>query len=438
MDTEHQPLLPTMPDLSSEPAADSDPTDAPARLLRPDRHQHRLEDICLDTLVPADHRVRMIWAFVERQDFSGPERRIKSRAGRAGAPAIDPKILLALWLLATTQGVGSARELDRLCQEHVAYRWLCGGVGVNYHTLSDWRVEQGDFLDDLLTEIVTSLCAAGIVDPKEIMQDGTKTRASAGAGSFRSREGLEKLREEVKGHIQRVKTQDPELTERVRAARERAAQERLERVEAALKVMPELEAIKKTANKKKRAVAARASTTDADARKMRMADGGTRPAYNVQFATDSKGRAIVGVNVVQSSSDNGQREAMRKQVEERTGVTVKSHVTDGAYFSKEGVEREEAAGVAVVMPLPTNANKQKRAADEKDGPGMRAWYQRMATPEAEALLKRRFGVAETPNAEMKTYRGMDRMLVRGIKKVRSVVLLGAVTYNLLHFWASLT
>ena len=415
--------------------------DGGARLLRPDRLQLVFEPVCLDELVPPEHRVRQVWAFAQRVNTDELEDRVRSRDGHSGAPAIPPRLLLALWLYACLDGVGSARELDRLCREHAAYRWLCGRVGVNYHTLSDFRAESGSFLDHLLTEMIAAMVKAGVVDGSTICQDGTKVRAAAGSSSFRREQTLGRLQEEARAHVQRVKAQtdDQELNARVRAARERAARERLERVNAAIESMKTMKEDKERKKAKpgyhdKSKSEPRASTTDADARKMKMSDGGTRPAYNVQLGTDAKSRAIVGVRVVTQGNDQGQSAGMRQHVEERTGVKVGEHITDGGYLSKGVIEAEEQAGVKCYIPLPKN-NKGEPATSPQpnDGPGVAQWRERMQTQEAKEKIKQRGGIAETPNGELKAQRGLDRMLVRGIEKVTAVMLLGAIVYNFTHF-----
>lgn len=402
-----------------------------------------LEDACLDAQLAPEHRARLVWAFVERADVSGLEGSVGSRGDRPGAPAIAPRLLLALWLYACLDGVGSARELARLCGEHVAYRWLCGRVGVNHHTLSDFRAGSGACLDTLLSDMIASLVKAGVVDGSTIFQDGTKVRAHAGSASFRREGTLEVLRAEAAAHVAAVKAQsgDQALSARVRGARERAAREREERVERALEAMRELKVVKERAVAKKgpgKVAQPRASTTDPDARVMKTRGGGRDAAYNVQLATDAASRAIVGVQVLQAGVDNGMSEAMRPEVERRTGVKVGVHVTDAGYLRKETVEREAAAGVQRIMPLPLNPGGVECVAHQPgDGPGVRAWRERMQTEEAKALMRKRSGVAETPHAELKACRAMDRVLVRGVKKVTAVVLLGAIVYNLMHFAGAL-
>jgi hypothetical protein len=338
-------------------------------------------------------------------------------------------------------GVGSSREVARLCNEHIAYRWLCGRVGVNYHTLSDFRGQSGSFLDRLLSDMIAVLVKAGVVDGSTIHQDGTKVRASAGSGSFRRESTLQRLRKEAAAHVKAVKAQadDQSLNARIHAARKRAALESQKRIEdalAALEQIKQAQATRKIGDR--RPAEPRASTTDPEARVMKTRSGAKDAAYNVQFATDGKSRAIVGVQVLQKGIDNGLSEAMRPEVERRTKIVVKTHVTDAGYLKKETVEREATAGVTRIMPLPTNPGGEPAVACQKsDGPGVRAWRKRMQTKEAKALLRERSGIAETPNAELKTYRAMDRLLVRGIEKATGVVLLGVIVYNLMHFATTL-
>lgn len=409
------------------------------RLLHPDRHQHVLEASCLDLQLCPEHRARQVWAFVERADVSGLEASVASRSGGPGAPAISPRLLLALWLYACLDGVGSARELERLCREHAAYRWLCGRVGVNHHTLSDFRGSMGACLDGLLTDMIAALMKAGVVDGSTICQDGTKVPASAGVGSFTGEKNLKRLRVRAARHVAAVKaqTEKTSIRTRARAARERAARERLERVDEALAALREIaqtRAQARTGGRNAHASGPRASKTDPEARIMKLGRGGKRAAYNVQFATDVASRAIVGVQVVQSGSDQGLSTQMRSEVERRTGVGVRTQIADAGYISKTAIESGEQAGVRQIIPLPVNNKGEICVRDQPgDGPGVRRWRARMQTPEAAALLQRRGGIAETPHAELKTLRGMDRLMVRGMDKATGVILLCAIVYNLVHF-----
>jgi len=391
----------------------------------------------LDEMLPADHQARTVWAVVEKLDLTPFQESLKARGSDPGRSATDPKLLVALWLYATVEGIGSGREIARLCECHDAFRWLCGGVPVNYHTLNDFRVGHEKALDDLFTEVVAVLTHKGVVSVKRISQDGTKVRANAGGGSFR-KEG--KLREHLaaaKAQVEAVKklADDARVSAVQRAAQERAAREREERITAALAELPKIQEDKiRSRDKKSMAKAPRASTTDPEARVMKMPDNGFRPAYNVQLAVDPGSRAIVGVDVVNARTDTKEAEPLREQVERRTGQKVEEHLVDGGYVQKDRIEQAEARGTKMYAPVP-KARKDPRAYEVKktDGPGVAAWRQRMASEEGKAIYSHRGSTVETVNADLKMFRGLSRMVVRGLNRVRCQVLWSALAYNLMHF-----
>src|SRR5882724_6143203 len=262
------------------------------RLRVPERSQIDTHWAALDDLIPDDHPIRAVWAFVLGLDLSALHEAIKAREGQPGHPPAAPELLMALWLWATIDGVGSARELDRLCRDHVVYRWLCGGVSMNYHSLSSFRIAHMAVLERLLAQGVASMAAAGLVSLDTLAQDGLRVRAGAGAGSFRRRARLGELHAAAQARVERLRAEvetNPTAGDRVqRAAKERGARERAARIAAAQERMKELEAERERREKtNKKEVAKqkepRASTTDADARVMKMADGGWRPAYNMQI-----------------------------------------------------------------------------------------------------------------------------------------------------------
>lgn len=424
------------------------------RLRIPHRSQVEMRLECLDDLIASDDPVRLIWDVTGNLDLSGFYAAVRSCEGHKGRDATDPRLLVALWLYAATEGIGSARELDRLCRSHRSYQWLCGGVSLNYHTLSDFRVNHGAALDALLTQIITALVSQDLVQVWRISQDGTRVRACAGASSFRRRSRLEKLLSETQAHVEelRARLEEPGelsgLSARQRAAQERAARERNQRLDKALSQLPELE---KKQRKLARKVAAkdkakklserRASTTDAEARVMKMSDGGYRPAFNVQLACDPQSRAIVGVEVSNSGVDTGQSEPMRAQVEKRTGQKVSEHLLDGGYLVHGEVERAAEEQVTLYVPPkpPRNCKTRESAYEPRpsDSAVLAAWRHRMGSPEGQDIYKLRGASIETINADLKTYRGLERLTVRGLAKVRCVALWSALAYNLLHFGPAL-
>src|ERR1700674_693925 len=215
------------------------------RVIGPDRVQLRWDMVDLDSQLPDDHRARLVWAFVEGLDLSEFYDRIKARDAVAGRPATDPRVVLAVWLYATLEGIGSARAIDRLCQQHAAYRWLCGGAPINHDLLATFRRENAAQLDRLLTQSVTALIAEKLITLEEVAIDGTKVRAHAGRGSMAKRKRLESLAKVVAERVAELRDElekDPGEPERRRKKRAlQAAEEGARRVERVQRKLVELE-----------------------------------------------------------------------------------------------------------------------------------------------------------------------------------------------------
>jgi len=404
------------------------------RVLMPNRAQVEWRASDLDSLLPEGHRARLVWAYVMQADLGRMYAGIKAVEGGCGRTPIAPEILFALWLYATVEGVGSARALARLTQDHDVYRWICGGVQVNYHTLSDFRTDHGDTLDSLLTDSVAALLAVKAITLKRVAQDGMRVRASAGAAAFRRRGTLEQHLEAAREHVATLKQQldaDPAaLSRRQQAARARAAREREERVRNALARLPELERIK--VNQGKKPEDARACTTEAEATIMKMGDGGFRPAYNAQLATDTQAQVIVGVDVVTVGSDMAQLEPMVEQVTERCGRSPEEWLVDGGFPAHDQLEAvADQTTVYAPVPKPKDAATDPYAPKPKDSEAIAAWRQRMGTAEAKCLYKDRAATAECVNALARN-RGLNQFRVRGTAKVRCVLLFHALAHNLLR------
>ncbi len=445
-------LLP-MPTPTAGPAlaAAGEPAAAP-RLRKANRFQVTMECRCPDELVPANHRVRVLWQVMQQQDWSAFWEPIKAREGIAGRDATDPCVLATLWLYATSRSIGSARELDRQCKESNPYKWILGGLTVNYHLLADFRVSHADALDSLFTDVLAVLVDKKAVSAEAIGQDGVRVRGAAGASSFRGEQRLQELHEQAKAHVAKLRAlvDDPAESAKTsagqKAARLRGAEEKQRRVEAALAELPELkrrqeETAKRAGNgergKKIREKKPRVSTTDPESRVMKMANGGFNPAVNVQVATDLQSRAIVGVEVSNEGSDSaGLAEPMRQQVEERTGQKVDAHTLDGGYLTNDDIERAFEQGVALHVPAKPARNAANRGKElepkPKDSPAIADWKQRMSSPEGRAMYKLRGSTNETANADLR-YRGLRQFAVRGLKKAKCVVLWCALAYNIALF-----
>jgi len=420
----------------TQPSATAEP--AP-RVLLAERNQIELRAVDLEATISLDHPARNVWAFVERLDLLALYGAIGSVEGRAGRAAIDPKILLALWLYATVDGVGSAREIERLTEAHDAYRWICGGVNVNHHTLSDFRCARVELLDEWLTHSVAGLLKQDLVKLERVAQDGMRVRASAGAASFRRRSTLERCLAQAQAQVQALKGEseaDPDASNRRRgAARERAALERQKRVAQALEQLAQVEEQKKkkpVAKKEhesdeqyKKRSEPRASSTDSEARVMKMGDGGFRPAYNVQFTTATDSQIIVGVDVNNIGSDLGQLSPMLDQVEQRYGERPAEWLVDGGYARHNDIEDADGRGITVYAPVPKpkDPSRDPYLARSDDSVAIAQWRERMGSDAAKEIYKQRAATAECVNA---IARG------RGLNKVKAVALWYALAHNLMR------
>jgi transposase/vacuolar-type H+-ATPase subunit H len=409
------------------------------RLREPKRDQIELRAVDIESLIGEDHPARVIWAYVAGLDLSELEDRIKARGDRPGHPATSPRLLLALWLVATSDGVGSARALERLCNSHDVYRWLCGGVSVNYHTLADFRTGCADLLDRLLTQHLAALAKAGLVDLDTLAQDGVRIRASAGAASFRREATLDRLLTTAKVVVEELKREvdvhSDASNQRIKAAKERAARERSERVKAAQKALGKIKQQRQEREEKrgngKKPKEPRASTTDADARVMKMADGGFRPGYNVQVASAAGEQIVVAVEVCNTGSDRGLMRPMLERLGARIGHFPKCHLVDGGFTSAQDIEWAHGEEIEVYCP-PT---KSKHGSDpylprRGDRAGVLAWRARMGSQAGKARYKLR-SICECIHARWRNW-NLRQLTVRGIEKVRAVVLCHALTNNILQ------
>jgi transposase len=420
-------------------------TDATVRVPRmrsPDRSQVDPNPRIIDDLIPLGHKARLIWELVKGLDMTALYDRIKAVKGHPGRPPIDVRVLTALWLYATTESTASARELCRRCYDCDPFKWIRGGVDVNYHTLSDFRTDHPQWLKKQVVTTIAAMRAEGLANLDSIGQDGMRVRASAGNASFKRAETLEQLLEEAEQHwddLQEEFEQETELSARQQAAQERAAREKIERLKQAQEEVKEV-ARQRERRKKGDGTSARTSTTDAESRRMKMGDGGFRPAYNVEFATDLNNLVIVGADVVNAGGDSGQMEPMVQRIEAEQSPLPEDaeYYVDGGFSNKEDIESVGRRGVTVFAPIKELKKQQQQgkdpyAAKPGDSPQVAAWRERMATNEAKEKYKQRCKT-EWPNAECRN-RGLQRFLVRGLAKVKSVVMWHVLLHNLFRMVA---
>jgi len=418
------------------------------RVIGPDRAQLRWDVVDLDSQLPDDHRARLVWAFVEGLDLSEFYDRIKARDAVAGRPATDPRVVLAVWLYATLEGIGSARAIDRLCQQHAAYRWLCGGAPINHDLLATFRRENAVLLDRLLTQSVTGLIAEKLITLEEMAIDGTKVRACAGRGSMSQRKRLESIEKAVAERIAELKSEldkDPGEPERRRKKRAlQAAEERARRVERArqkLAALTQEQAVRAKRHAKEEAEKGepKVSVSDPEVRVMRLADGAVAPAWNVQVATSNG--FIIGIDPTDRRNDSGLATGVVEQIAQRSNRVPQRLLADTRAMTQDDIVQLGEAHPALRVyspPAPQRlavkpeTERKRRWSRRREPPAVTAWRARMASEEGQETYRRR-KLTERAHGIIKN-RGMSRFLVHSREKVRAVCVLQALALNLC--WAN--
>ena len=406
------------------------------RTVEPERSQGWLFMRMPGADLPADHPVRVVAETVERLDLTAFTEAARAVEGRAGRPLTSPKLKLALWMYGLQQGIGEATEIARRCTQDEAFRWLAGGVEVSHDVLSEFLTGHRKELESVLTQVLGLLLHHGLLDLERLAQDGTRIRASASAPSFRRRNSLKRCREQARLHLKAVLAQgdDPEVSSRERAARESAARRFVTRMEQALTELDRREAedaSRKASDRSKDEL--RASTTDPEARVMKMADGGFRPAYNVQLAVagapEGGPRTIVGVQVTNRGNDAGSVGPMLDQVERRTGELPEKLLADGQHASVADIQACAERGVTPCMSVPTRmAPGTGRMANHS--PAVQSWRERMQSQEGATEARSRASLVENVNAQVKERYELQQFSVRGLDKVTCVALMVALAHNL--------
>ena len=401
------------------------------RVSRPVRNQGEILFAMPEDALPPEHPARVLWSVFEKLDLSPFLADARAFEGGSGRSTCCPRMLLTLWTYAISRGVGSAREIERLTESDAGYRWVVGDQRPARSTIARFRIEHLDALDELLTDILAALMQQGALSLDLVAVDGMRVRAAASAPSFRREASLEELREQAALHLLAVLAQkdDPTLSARHKAAREAKALDFQARVDSALTTVRELNEGRRVGQKP-----ARASTTDPEARVMKMGDGGFRPGMNVQFATagDALGgpRTIVAVAVTNIGSDMGALVPIVEQIERRTGELPGQVLADANHANHGAITAIEQRGVEVLVPV------NERTSKTSASPELAAWKQRMSTPEAQQTYRARASLCELTNANARRM-GMTQLLVRGIEKATSVALLTAITHDVLAHAAAL-
>lgn len=410
------------------------------RTREPVREQAEMLFCTLDDALGKGHPARLLWNAVESLTLDAFVARAKAVEGRQGRDLLSVKMLLTLWLYATSEGILRAREIERRLQKDVAFRWIAGGEKVGRTKLAAFRVEHRDALDQVMTDILATLMHKELLSLEMVAQDGTRVRASASAPSFRRLPSLEECRQQAALHVRAVLAynEDSDDSLQVQKAREAAARDYERRVTEAMGELKELQEERAQRHRSK-VEQTRVSTTDPEARVMKMADGGFRPAYNVQLATAGSAlggpRTIVGVRVTNTGSDAGSVGPMLEDIERRTGQLPKTLLADGNHADHASIREAARRGVKALIAVPDR--RHEPGPNAADDAALRAWRERMSTAEGQQTYRARASLCELPNAHLKTRFGFTGVVVRGLYKVTCVALMAAITHNLLAHGASL-
>jgi transposase len=350
MDAPCQPPLVDIPEQPCQPTVT--PLRGELKVKSVNRQQTTLAIIYVEELIAADHKARAVWELAGRMDLSRFSEALRTSQGCAGRPAWDPRLLVSLWVYAYSEGISSAREIERLMEWEPGMQWLGGLQVVNHHTLSDFRVEHKTALDELFTQMLALLSTEGLITLKPVMHDGTKIRAQAGGDTFRREKTLRQRVAEARAVVAAMGDPRAEAPakDRQRAARERAARERATRMEAALRELTELQAMKAGDEEK---AAVRVSLTEPEARMMKHGDNAIAPSYNAQITTDAEEKAIVGAHLSQCSSDAGSLMPALDEVVKNLQEKPAQAVVDGGFTNRDNIMQCAARQIDLVGSMPS-------------------------------------------------------------------------------------
>lgn len=361
------------------------------------RAQLTMAQIDVEHLIDEHHPGRGIWEVVQGLDVSRYESAIRSRRGEVGRAAWPPQLLIAVWLYGYSRGVTSARELERQMEYEPGLMWLTGMEVINHHTLSDFRMEHGEALTDLFAQILVVLSDAGLVKMQLVAHDGTKIRAQAGADSFRREASIREKLEAARRLVEEDPRAEGGGNQRERAAQQRARRERMKRAESALEELSKIQANLKDAEQKERA---RASGSEAEARRMKHGDNAIAPSYNAQISTDADSGVIVGVRLSQSADDSHELKAALAEIEKNMGRRPEQIVADGGYTNRETIQSMAESGIDFYGSLP-DAKERSEAAMKSHGidPKFAPHF---------FILRPETGTAECPAGKQMKYLGRNK------------------------------
>jgi len=407
------------------------------------RNQYEFQSLCLDDLIPKDHKVRIVWDFVSQMDLTSCLEYIHSFNYEAGRSSVDPKILLALWIYTIMDGNCSARKLEELCQRHDVYKWLCGGVSVNRTSLAEFRSKNPSKFDELLTKCLAAMVKSELICDSDFSQDGTRVKANAGFNSFRREGTLLEIQTEITKYIEELKAEEKTNPDSYDKKKVAFAEEKKNRVQAALRSLEAARSEKAINGKRNNNKVTeedlekvRASITDPDVRKMKMGDGGYRLAYNVQFATGLDSRVIYGVDVV-NTLDPRTAPRLMSQVQERLKriklSELRNWIADSAYSAANDIITAALLFPKCLYYAPPQIDKEKaKIHQKKDCEAIKKWRDMIDSEEIKEIYKKRCSTAEFSNMHVKNC-SLNEFSVRGFLKVKGMAALHAIAFNVARY-----
>ena len=410
-----------------------------AKLYEAQRNVKILEVVDWSKLIDSSHPACRIVRVLEEFDLKDLYTNITSEKSCKGRPAIDPKIMLAILVYAAMKGLSSSRVIAAQCKWEPGFRWILGhGLSVEYVSISTFRKEAGKSLDNILTQVITAMVSCGVVDLDEVILDGTKIKANAGRGSFRTKQELQSLHKEVTNKLKRMSLEEKKKNQKAKL------KDQKDRVQKALDQIPEIqEALNEGAKKKKKgakAADAKASSTDVDARQMRFADGSRGPGYNAQFMTAPKSGVIVDVKVTQRRNDSNMLIPMLDSFEGRYGKSPKRILGDSGYTTQVDVTNALDRGIGVYCPQKKDRKGSKAASKKrlerkrsKEPDVLREWRVHMETEAAKKIRSRRIQT-EKVHGWIKSKLIHGQLELRGLAGAQIELLLYSIGYNLMRYF----
>lgn len=304
-------------------------------------------DGSLDNLLPENSIARIIFDVVCTLDFCMFD--AKYCNDENGRPAIDPRRLASLWILAMLRGVTSSVKLAGLCLTDIEMRWTCGDAHVKKSTLCDFRKTHIEELTDLSTQVLAAMARCEMLPGNQMATDGSIIRAAASCDASCKRKHLkkklDKLNEVIKDKLSQPEADEIEVCEQTK---------RKERIEQALEQMTLLGLDDEDA---------RMTITEADASMKKMKTGQFAPAHNVQSTVDLESGAIIKIDLIEQANDQGQladqlnnakdklEQVNEKLADEQVQVgPIKTISADGAYHDTRQIVDLENEGIEVFVP----------------------------------------------------------------------------------------